>query len=218
MQQIKTLFIIIVSILFFLTACSTATPINSSMELEPSLRPSTRLLIRSANLKIEVNEPKFIIKKIKKLVKSNSGYIDNIYEQDNRRLSMTVKIPEKNLDSFIEKTSSMGYVISQSLSVRDVTEEMIDIEAKLTNLKVLRNRFRKLLDMAKNVSEVLKIEIELSRIQSEIDSIEARKKSLKNQVALSSVNIVISKKITYGPLGYLGKGFYWFIEKLFIIE
>lgn len=69
----------------------------------------------------------------------------NIYERDQKSISMTVKVPVSSLDASIEEISSLGKPISKSLSTRDITEEMIDIDARLTNLIALRDRFRKLL-------------------------------------------------------------------------
>jgi hypothetical protein len=212
--------ILIIFALIFLTACGTNIRSNSAMRLQSNSAYSKtiRSLIKSAKLVIEVEEPKVIINEIRAIVSETSGYIDNIHDRDKKQVSLTVKIPEKSLDSFVANISSMGELISKSLNTKDITEEMIDIDAKLTNLKVLRDRFRKLLDKAKDVSDVLKIENELSRVQSEIDAIASRKKSLKNQIALSRVDITLNKKTVYGPLGYLGKGIYWFVKKLFIIK
>lgn len=219
MHTFKTISIAI-SILIFLTACGTTMHSRSSMELQSNQASAEtiRILIKSAKLVLEVEEPRVIVSEIKELVNGVSGYIDTIYDRDKKQISLIAKIPEKSLDSFVATVSSMGELTFKSLNAEDVTEEMIDIDAKLTNLKVLRDRFRKLLDKAKNVSDVLKIERELSRVQSEIDSIEARKKSLKNQVTFSRVDIALNKKIVYGPLGYLGKGVYWFVKKLFVIK
>ncbi|MCX4026154.1 DUF4349 domain-containing protein [Spartinivicinus marinus] len=100
----------------------------------------------------------------------------------------------------------------------DVTEEIIDIEAKITNLSALRVKFITLLNQATEVSDILKIEKELNRIQTELDSIEARRKTLKNQVAFSKINIALNQETIYGPLGYLGKGFIWVVGKLFVIK
>ena len=178
----------------------------------------SRLLIKTARLSVEVENPKTTAHQIITLVSTEKGYVENSREKDASKISMMVKIPEKRLTFFIEKVSSMGNVISKSINSRDVTEQITDMVAKLTNLKLLREKFRKLLKKAKNVTETLAIEAELSRLQIDIDVIESRKKSLKNKVSYSAVDINLDKKTIYGPLGYLGHGIFWFFEKLFIIE
>lgn len=179
---------------------------------------SARYIIKSASLEVSVDVPTDTLSEMKALVKSKSGFVQSIYDNDEKTISMTAKIPQGQLESFVEEASKKGKLISKNISSQDVTGELIDIEAKVKNLKVLRARFRELLARANNIDEVLKIEKELVRIQSEIDSIEGRVKSLKQHALLSDVSIMISQKTIYGPLGYIGHGMYWLVKKLFVIQ
>ncbi|MCK5872736.1 MAG: DUF4349 domain-containing protein [Methylococcales bacterium] len=223
MQSFKFLAFFI-SLLILISACGgnrqnaaldnhAQAPNAGAMMSQPS-----RLLIKTARLSVEVENPKTTAHQIITLVSTEKGYVENSREVDASKISMTVKIPEKKLMLFIEKVSSMGTIISKAVNSRDVTEQITDIEAKLANLILLREKFRKLLNKAKNVTEILAIEVELSRLQIDIDGVESRKKSLKNQIRYSNVDINLGKKTIYGPLGYLGHGIFWFFEKLFIIE
>lgn len=206
----------------FLTACggsrSVREPVMMQKEAIPFEVKPQRALIRSADISLEVEDPKVTKETIAQIVSRESGYIDNVYDRDQKQITLVVKIPANKLDTLLDEFSSLGTVLSKSVSARDITEKVTDIDAKLTNLKVLRERFRQLLGKAKNVSEVLKIEAELSRIQSTIDAIEARRKNYKRQAVLSRVHITLTQTTIYGPLGYIGKGFYWFFEKLFVIR
>ena len=122
------------------------------------------------------------------------------------------------MDQTLENLSKIGEVTHERKSSRDVTDEVVDIEARLKNLIELRDRFRQLLIKAEKVEEILSIERELSRVQTEIDSIESRKKMLIGNVALSKIDISLNQKTVLGPLGYLAKGLYWTISKLFVIQ
>lgn len=177
-----------------------------------------RMVVKSANISIEVNQPESIVEEVVTLVEAKRGYIESMYNQDQEHIHMTVKIPATKLELFITEFAAKGKLISKSIHARDVTEESIDIEAKLKNFLVLRERFRVLLGKAEKVSEILEIEKELSRIQIKIDAIEGRRKILKNHVSFSRVEISINQETIYGPLGYIGKGFFWFFKKLFIIQ
>lgn len=220
MNKVRISFI---ALLFFgiLAGCSSAGVYDelsaSSRSYEPD-QDTKRFVIKSASLKIEVNDPRATANEIISVVGRESGFIDNSHNYDQKTIRMTVKIPEAKLESFVDEVASKGKLISKSVNSKDITNEIIDIEAKLKNLVVLRERFRSILSKAEKVSEILEIERELSRIQSAIDSIEGRRESLKHQVALSKVDITIKQKIIYGPLGYLGIGLYWAIEKLFVIK
>ncbi len=71
---------------------------------------------------------------------------------------------------------------------------------------------------AHNVEDVISIEKELARIQTEIDSIESRRNHLVSNVSQSKIDIQLNQKTLLGPLGYLGKGIAWIIAKLFVIK
>lgn len=206
-------------ILFSLIGCSSQGAYKQQAHsVHQNQVKSTRYIIKSASLEISVDVPTEALNEMKALVKSNSGFVHSVYDNDEKTISMTAKIPQGQLESFVEEASQKGKLISKNISSQDVTGELIDIEAKVKNLKVLRARFRELLARANNIDEVLKIEKELVRIQSEIDSIEGRVKSLKQHALLSDVSIVISQKTIYGPLGYIGHGMYWLVKKLFVIQ
>ena len=83
---------------------------------------------------------------------------------------------------------------------------------------------KQLLGKASSVQDILQIESELNRIQSEIDSMEARMRILKDQIQMSTITVELRQqaeekpRTIYGPLGYLYKGAEWFVTKLFVIR
>ena len=77
-----------------------------------------------------------------------------------------------------------------------MTEEFLDVEARLKNKKELEARYQEILKQAKNVKEILEIERELNTLRSDIESMEGRLKYLQNQVSLSSIQITYYKELT----------------------
>lgn len=65
---------------------------------------------------------------------------------------------------------------------------------------------------------MLNIEKELARIQTEIDVIEGRRKTIIGNVEYSNVDITLKQKRVLGPLGYIGKGLFWVVGKLFVVK
>ena len=114
------------------------------------------------------------------------------------------------------RLETLGEVTGRNLSSEDVTEQYIDTDARLKNHIVLRDRLKKLLDRAQKVDEVLAIEKELTRVQSEIDSMEGRLKALRGQIDLAAVHLTIERRTILGPLGYVFKGIGWTVKKLFV--
>lgn len=177
-----------------------------------------RKVIKSASITIESREPETTFNNVQSIVEKMNGVLlsSDSYIEDS--INVSVKVPQKDLGIFVSKISELGKVRSKSLTSKDVTNEMIDISARLKNLYKLRERFRGLLAKAISVGEVLEVEKELNRIQTDIDSLEGQINTLKDQVSYSKVSIHLRKSTVYGPLGYLFKGIYWAVSKLFILE
>jgi len=177
-----------------------------------------RLIIKTASLEIKVDNIKLLEGQLKSIVTTTKGYVVSNDLDSENRFYATVMIPTEKLEKTIGEISSLGKEVSRSIRSSDVTEEFIDKDAELNNLLSLRNRMQELLLKAVTVDEILNVEKELNRIQTRIDAINGRLKSLKNQVAFSELSIRGTEKRIYGPRGYLGIGIAWVFEKLFIIK
>lgn len=179
---------------------------------------SHRQIIRTASLTLAVEDNEERVSVLSSMVKEYGGYVQSNRKYTQKRVILNVKVPSEKLDSFINDVSDLGTLTSKSSSSQDVTTQVIDIDARLKNLIALRARYRELLNKANTVEEIVSIEKELSKIQTEIDLIDGRRKSLLDQVAMSSVNVTFEQKTIYGPLGYVGKSILWVIGKLFVIK
>jgi len=213
---LKTLPIII--FLASLVGCAAHSAQVDGSKAKNNYSGSERYIIRNASIDIEVNDMNTATDSVNELVSNNLGFVMSISSRDETLTRISLKVPEPKLDDFIASLGGIGKVISQSISSKDVTEEIIDIEARVKNLHVLRNRYRELLQSAETVTEIVGIEKELADIQSELDRIEGRRKSLMGQVEMSEVNISLESRTVYGPLGYVSKGIFWIIGKLFVIK
>jgi hypothetical protein len=179
--------------------------------------PVKRIITQRANIRVEVESIDEAKLALEALLETNGGHIINahIYE-DNYNAS--AKVPSSKLLSTLEEIANLGDKISQSVSQNDVTNQFVDNEARLKNLMLFREKMQKLLTQTTHIEEILKIERELGRVQTEIDSIQGRLKYLKDAVALSPIKINFEEKTVYGPLGYVANGIWWVTKKLFVIK
>jgi len=180
--------------------------------------PSARMLIWSANLTLELRDLTEGITKAVEIAEQFGGYVEYKSEGGERSGSVRMRIPADRFRSAVGALEGLGEVTRKSVSGQDVTEQYADIEARLKTKKELRDRLQQLLAKAKDVKDVIAIETELNRIQSDLDSMEARMRVLKGQVDYATVDVTFKKKKVLGPLGYLFKGLWWGIEKLFVIS
>jgi Domain of unknown function (DUF4349) len=106
-------------------------------------------------------------------------------ENDNAapRASLMVRVARKDTANFTEALKSGdGRVIRQSTQAEDKTLQVVDIEARLTNLTQLRDRLRKLMsDPKAGIKEAVEIERQLAQTQGELDSMQAQRRFLAQQ-------------------------------------
>jgi len=107
--------------------------------------------------------------------------------EERERAEYFIRVPPERLDALMDSVAALGDVESRSVGVEDVTERVIDAEARLNSLRASRDRLRQLLERAGTVQDVIAVERELARVQGEIESLEARLTALRSQVALSEL-------------------------------
>jgi hypothetical protein len=177
-----------------------------------------RMLVWKAQLSLQVWSVSNAVSEVTALVERQGGFIEQKSDRGERSASVTLRVPAKTFKTALASLEVLGTVTYRNVEGEDVTEQYIDVEARLKNKIVLRDRLKQLLEKATDVKDVLAIETELNRVQGDIDSMEGRMKALKGQVEYATVALSLERKPILGPLGYLFKGLWWGVEKLFVIR
>jgi hypothetical protein len=128
------------------------------------------------------------------------------------------------MDSFLDSARTLGEKESEEISGNDITDEYRDNTAVLTNLKKVRERYLALLDKAKTVEEILKVEAELERVNSQIEKLEGTIKYAEQSVTYSLITVKFNEKekpvqvmkMRPGPIGWIFYGLYKGIKWLFV--
>ncbi len=154
-------------------------------------------IIKTAQLAFETNDVNQTHQKILQLATQYKGLVqnDNSGKSYNRIYkNITVRIPTENFQKFIDGISEgVEYFDRKDISRQDVSEEFVDLEARLKAKRVLEDRYLELLKKANKVEEMLQIERELSNIREEIEAKQGRLQYLQNQVSMSTVHIEFYK-------------------------
>lgn len=105
---------------------------------------------------------------------------------------ITVRVPVEALPGFLDAVGDLGAVLRQSSDESDVTQEHVDLSARLGNLESQEARLREFFDRAEKVEEMLEIERELGRVRGEIESLTARIAHLERQSAMATVTVELA--------------------------
>ncbi|QQQ76113.1 DUF4349 domain-containing protein [Saccharothrix sp. 6-C] len=152
-----------------------------------------RQLVRTATIELRAPDSDAVLTQVKDLVIAQGGYSAQERSQPGRA-SVTVKVPGDRLDRVMGAVTGLDGVEvgRRELQTEDVTEQVVDIEARLANQRASVERVRGLLDRATTTSEITDIEAELTKRQSELESLQRRYETVTGQVAMATLTVVIS--------------------------
>lgn len=183
-------------------------PLQSTNGLDDVYNQEQKL-IKESFLQFETKDLEKTYQNIVKFATQNNGFIQDdsstkSYNQFNRKLIL--RIPTDKFQRTIDSiASNVEYFDTKQITSKDVTEEFIDIEARLKAKETLEARYLELLKKANNVKEILEIERELSTIREEIEAQQGRLKYLQNKVSLSTLTVEFYKitsqsgaRVSYG--------------------
>lgn len=174
---------------------------DSSMPLtQSSISNSDKRIQRNANLNIEVKSINESIDKLNNIISSFGGEIISSnkggFDYGQPYANIRLRVSSENLDSVLfefKKLSSK--VISENIYTNDVSEEFIDIEARLKIMKSTENRFNDLLSKSEKIEEIIQVEKELMRIRGDIESLEGRLNYLTKTTDTSEINLNLNEQI-----------------------
>ena len=145
---------------------------------------SSRKLAYTTRLGITASNVSQAVQKSVAIAEKNKGYA--VFSNND---SVQLKIPVKNATKALLEIEKLGEVTYRQIEASDVTENYVDTEVRLDNLKKIQKRLTSLLEKAKNVEETLKIERELSRVTTELEHYQVRMKNLILQTSMVNVHI-----------------------------
>ncbi|MFT5193464.1 MAG: hypothetical protein ACI9EW_001458 [Cellvibrionaceae bacterium] len=152
-----------------------------------------RLIIRTGNLSITVADTEKTIEQITNLVNAMGGWVvsSNAFQYGaGVRGTLTVRFPAQNFSQMGVDIKSLALEVNnESSSGQDVTDEFVDLGSRLTNLEATADRVRAFLDDTKNVEEALAVNVELSRLEGDIEVIKGRMQYLSQSAAFSTLTI-----------------------------
>lgn len=160
-----------------------------------------RQLIQSAKLELRVDEFEIASSTIRTIARENGGYVSDS-AQERRTVNneswttgvVVIRVPTSTFEGAVEDARDAGEVRSAETESDDVTDQLVDVEARLENLYMERDRLRALYDDANETEDVLAVQRELSRVQEEIERLEAQQRSLEDRVAHSTITVHMSEE------------------------
>lgn len=168
-----------------------------------------RLIIRTADMSVVVSDTDEALASIAAMAEENGGWVVNsgVYQAGEglKTGNITIRVPAEGFQSALDAITLLSVeVTSLSTSGQDVTEEFVDLSARLDNLEATAARVRGFLDETRNVEEALAVNQELSRLEGEIEVIKGRMQYLSQSAAFSTISVNLTPDALSQPIQVAG--------------
>lgn len=166
------------------------------------------MIIRTAAISAVVGDAAEALKAITAAVEARGGYLAESRrwrEGEQLRASATIRVPEQHLNSVLVVIRAAAIrVENESVSGQDVSEEYVDLTARLTNLEATERELRELLSTIRvrtqKASEVMEVYREITDIRGQIEQIKGRMRYLEQMTTLSTINLELIPDVLAKPI------------------
>ena len=157
-----------------------------------------RQVIRTATVAVTTKDVSGAASRAATIAQGAGGYLsaENV---DGDSASVTLSVPQAQLDSVLAAVAKLGTVTSQQQSSQDVTDQLVDVSSRIATQQASVDRVRQLLAQATSVSDIVQIEGELTTREADLESMEHQQAELAGQVAMSTVTVQISRVVASSP-------------------
>jgi hypothetical protein len=158
-----------------------------------------RMLIYKANLTMEVKSYADAYTEIQNLIHLSGGYIVQFTEQttgSERSGTFTIKVPAGDFNGFLERIEDIPSVsLNRSMNAQDVSEEYVDLEARLKAKQLVESRYMKYMEQASRAEDLIRYTNELAAIQEDIERFKGRMRYLEQNVSFSTVELRVYERV-----------------------
>ena len=165
-----------------------------------------RKIIKNAELILEVTSPTDSQRSVASIAESLGGFVVTSETKllENRdpskrtvEVKLIVRVPSNQFDSALSSIEKLSTnVINRAISGSDVTEEFIDLEARIRTQKALEMQFIEIMKQANRIGDAMEVQRQIAGVRTEIEKLEGRKRFLENRSSLSTITVDLKSPIS----------------------
>jgi hypothetical protein len=160
-----------------------------------ALVPATqRSIIYTGSITVRVSDVNGTAVRLTGIAAGTGGFVGGDQRQMDAGRStatLTLRIPAARFTAALDEIGHLGDEKSRQVSTQDVTDTVVDLAARIKSQQASVDRIRVLLAKAQSVTEIASVEGELSRRESELESLQAKQRSLDDLSALSTISVTL---------------------------
>jgi uncharacterized protein DUF4349 len=156
------------------------------------------LIIRTGTLQLEVADVRAAISSGRSAILAMGGYIgasQQYSDGDDIVATISYRIPADRWEDALAALRTLGNDVGEQTDSADVTGQIVDLDARIRNLRASETALVKHLSDAGKVSDVLEIEARLSEVRGQIEQLSAQKANLDDQVSYATLTVTFGVEV-----------------------
>jgi hypothetical protein len=169
--------------------------------IQQSANLTERKIIRKAELTLETESSQEGQRKVTAIAEARGGYVVSSDASQRRMdveskpelvVTVVARVPVAQFVAALDEIRAIGSRVQQEkITGQDVTEEYMDLEARIRSKKALEAQFLEIMKQARTVTDALEVQRQLSEVRSEIERLEGRRRFLENQSSMSTITVTL---------------------------
>lgn len=175
-------------------AAPAANAAPATVEVE---RKGDRKVIKNAELELAADDPARVSREASSSIERHGGFV---VSTDARRSSVdeassavVLRVPAASFGAAMSELRALGRVANEKQRGEDVTDESVDLAARLRAQRALEAQLLSVLQTAHTVKDALEVHRELGTVRTEIERLEGRQRSLDDKVAFSTISLTVRR-------------------------
>lgn len=184
-------------------------------EAQPTTPPGERQIARTASITLVVEDVEQVAGELRQVAESVGGIVTSESislpgqgeDWPGGYSAVVVSVPAERLEESLGLIGGLGEVRQRSIESVDVTDSVLDVDARVKTMRESIARLQELMSRAGSVAEIAQVESELSQRQAELESLLAQQKSLQNRVAMTPITVGLyppERANEAGAMGFVG--------------
>jgi hypothetical protein len=163
-----------------------------SGEPDSFLATTQRQVISQATLSVEVAQVASAVDQVRAIAESLGGFVEQLSSSgvaQEQHSTLTIRVPQTEFFNAFDRIKLLGEVVSENAGSEDVTEQFIDLEARLKSAQREEESLLSLLGRADKVGDILTIERELVRVRTDLERWQGQINFLERRVDLATITV-----------------------------
>jgi hypothetical protein len=159
-------------------------------------KAALRMVAYHVGLTLEVKEFETAKESVYQAVEQAGGYIAQASTAETpnqpQRADLVLRVPVEQLSGVLDELRALGRVTQEQISTEEVTEQVVDLEARLRNARATEERLIAVLnERTGKVGDILEVEREIARTREELERVEARRQNLMRRVEMATLQVAL---------------------------